>query len=235
MTQVSGQQMTSAMSAELGQLAAMALEPHASWEPNSTWTHFVEAAARLAETRGAGGPIASDWRQLMMQMGADIRHHAYHVAALSVAIGNAMGLDSTRLDYLRLAALLHDVGKLAVPQAILDKAGPLSSAEWQIMRRHPGYARNMLEAAHARPEVVDAAYAHHERWDGTGYPRGLRGVEIPLSARIVALGDVVDALSSRRSYRGAWRETDVRGHVESGAGTQFDPGVVDAYLSLRAA
>jgi putative nucleotidyltransferase with HDIG domain len=212
-----------------------AIESAAGWQPNSSWAHFVETATRFAETRGAGGPIASDWRQLMMQMGADIRHHAYHVAALSVAIGNAMGMDSKRLDDLRLAALLHDVGKLAVPKAILEKPGPLSTSEWQIMQRHPAYARNMLEAAHARPEVVDAAYAHHERWDGSGYPRGLRGVEIPLSARIVALGDVVDALSSKRAYRGAWREDNVREHVEAGAGIQFDPGVVDAYLSLRAA
>lgn len=212
-----------------------AIESMAACQPNSTWMHFVETATRFAEARGEGGPIASDWRQMMLQMGSDIRHHAYHVAALSVAIGNAMGMDSTRLDSLRLAALLHDVGKLAVPQEILDKPGPLSTSEWQIMRRHPGYARNILEAAHARPEVVDAAYAHHERWDGTGYPRGLRGVEIPLCARIVALSDVVDALSSRRAYRGAWRERDVRDHVATGAGTQFDPGVVDAYLSLRAA
>lgn len=234
MTDLSGH-LTSSANAELGPLANMAIAPQAGEELNSTWVHFVEAATRFAEARGAGGPIASDWRQLVMQMGSDIRHHAYHVAALSVAIGHAMGMDSSRLDSLRLAALLHDIGKLAVPKAILDKPGPLSSSEWQVMRRHPSYARNMLEAAHARPEVVDAAYAHHERWDGTGYPRGLRGVEIPLSARIVSLGDVVDALSSKRSYRRAWREDDVREHVEAGAGTQFDPGVVDAYLSLRAA
>jgi putative nucleotidyltransferase with HDIG domain len=226
---------TASTSLEVNPLAGMAIDSPMGEDANSTWVHFVEAATRFAEARGAGGPIASDWRHMMMQMGSDIRHHAYHVAALSVAIGHAMGMDSTRLDYLRLAALLHDVGKLAVPKMILDKPGPLSSSEWQIMRRHPSYARNMLEAAHARPEVVDAAYSHHERWDGTGYPRGLRGVEIPLSARIVALGDVVDALSSKRAYRGAWREDDVREHVEAGAGTQFDPGVVDAYLSLRAA
>jgi putative nucleotidyltransferase with HDIG domain len=221
--------------ADLYALTNLPIGPETGAEPNPNWTQFVETANRLAETRGTGGPIASDWRHLMLQMGADIRHHAYHVAALSVALGNAMGMDSTRIDHLRLAALLHDIGKLAVPRAILDKPGPLSSSEWQIMRRHPGYARAMLAATHARPEVVDAAYSHHERWDGGGYPRGLRGAEIPLSARIVALGDVVDALSSKRSYRGAWREGDVRGHVESGAGTQFDPGVVDAYLSLRAA
>jgi putative nucleotidyltransferase with HDIG domain len=234
MTHASGHHFA-ATGIELGPLADLAIERPIADEPTSTWMHFVETATRFAEARGVGGPIASDWRQLMMQMGADIRHHAYHVAALSVAIGHAMGMDSTRLDYLRLAALLHDVGKLAVPKAILEKPGPLTTTEWQIMQRHPGYARNMLEAAHARPEVVDAAYAHHERWDGTGYPRGLRGIEIPLSARIVALSDVVDALSSKRAYRGAWRENDVREHVEAGAGTQFDPGVVDAYLSLRAA
>jgi putative nucleotidyltransferase with HDIG domain len=203
--------------------------------PDPGWTNFVAAATRFAETRGAGGPIASDWRQLMLQMGNDIRHHAHQVAAISVAIGHAMGLDGDQLDDLRLAALLHDVGKLAMPRAILDKPGPLSSVEWNLMRRHPGFARNMLAATHARKEVVDAAYGHHERWDGTGYPRGLRGIEIPLCARIVALADVVDALSSKRSYRMAWREEEVREHIAAGAGTHFDPGVVDAYLSLRAA
>jgi len=206
-----------------------------SMDPDASWATLVEAATRFAATRGAGGPMASDWRQLMMPMSADIKHHAYHVAAISVAIGHAMGLDATALDHLRLAALLHDVGKLAVPRTILNKPGPLSAIEWTVMRRHPAYARSMLAAAQARPEVVDAAYAHHERWDGTGYPRGLRGTDIPLSARIVALADVVDALSSKRSYRGAWQQADVRQHVSAAAGTQFDPGVVDAYLNLRAA
>jgi putative nucleotidyltransferase with HDIG domain len=205
------------------------------FEPNASWTNFVAAATRFAESRGAGGPIASDWRHLVLQMGEDIRHHAYHVAAISVAIGHAMGMDSKLIDSLRLAALLHDVGKLAVPREILDKPGPLSSAEWHVMRRHPAYARTMLAAAQARPEVVDAAYAHHERWDGTGYPLGLKGTNIPLSARIVALADVVDALSSKRAYRAALPEPAVREHVAAGSGTQFDPAVVDAYLSLRAA
>jgi putative nucleotidyltransferase with HDIG domain len=205
------------------------------FEPSASWANFVAAATRFAESRGAGGPIASDWRQLVLQMGEDIRQHAYHVAAISVAIGQAMGMDSKLIDSLRLAALLHDVGKLAVPREILDKPGPLSNAEWRVMRRHPGYARNMLAAAQAKPEVVDAAYAHHERWDGTGYPRGLKGTDIPISARIVALADVVDALSSKRAYRPALPAVAVREHVSAAAGTQFDPSVVDAYLSLRAA
>jgi putative nucleotidyltransferase with HDIG domain len=206
-----------------------------TFEPDASWTYFVAAATRVANSRGAGGPIASDWRQLVLQMGEDIRHHAYHVAAISVAIGHAMGIDAKLIDSLRLAALLHDVGKLAVPREILDKPGPLSSAEWHVMRRHPAYARSMLAAAHAKPEVVDAAYAHHERWDGTGYPCGLKGTDIPLSARIVALADVVDALSSKRAYRAALHATAVRDHVSAASGTQFDPSVVDAYLSLRAA
>ncbi len=206
-----------------------------TFEPDASWRHFVAAATRFAESRGAGGPIASDWRHLVLQMGEDIRHHAYQVAAISVAIGHAMGMDPKLIDSLRLAALLHDVGKLAVPRVILDKPGPLSNAEWHVMRRHPAYARTMLAAAQAKTEVVDAAYAHHERWDGMGYPRGLKGTDIPLSARIVALADVVDALSSKRAYRSALPATAVRAHVTAAAGTQFDPSVVDAYLSLRAA
>jgi putative nucleotidyltransferase with HDIG domain len=157
------------------------------------------------------------------------------VAALSVGIGRAMALEGADLDRLRLAALLHDIGKLVVPQAILAKPGPLSDAEWRIVRQHPAYARNMLMSVGAHQDVIDAAYSHHERWDGSGYPQRLCGAEIPFAARIVAVADVVNALSSQRAYREAWRHDVVFNHIVDLAGTHLDPSVVDAFVGLRAA
>jgi len=189
---------------------------------------------RPGSSAAARGQVRSAWR-LLINLDADTSDHAHRVAAISIAIARKMDLDATYIASLRLGAVLHDVGKLAIPPAILFKPGPLTIAEWTVMRKHPAYARDILRAAQARQEVVDAAYSHHERWDGEGYPQRLRGAEIPLSARIVAVGDVVDSLSSTRPYRAAWPAAQIRDYVAAGAGTLFDPGVCEAYLGLRAA
>jgi HD-GYP domain-containing protein (c-di-GMP phosphodiesterase class II) len=125
---------------------------------------------------------------------------------------------------------LHDIGKMGVPDGILLKPGPLSDEEWAVMRKHPTLAYEMLSPIHYLRSALDIPYCHHERWDGTGYPRGLRGEQIPLAARIFAVVDVWDALNSDRPYRKAWSEDKAREYLRSAAGTQFDPQVVQAFL-----
>jgi HD-GYP domain-containing protein (c-di-GMP phosphodiesterase class II) len=141
-------------------------------------------------------------------------------------------MDEDSMIHIRRGALLHDIGKMGVPDAILLKPGPLGEAEWAEMRRHPTYAYEMLRPiAYLRP-ALDIPYCHHEKWDGSGYPRGLKGEEIPLAARIFAVADVWDALRSNRPYRTAWDEAQVRAYIASQSGTHFDPTAVQAFLRL---
>jgi len=134
--------------------------------------------------------------------------------------------------YARWGALLHDVGKMGVPDAILHKPGPLSEEEWAIMQRHPTTSHHMLApVAFLRP-ALDIPYYHHEKWDGTGYPCGLKGEEIPLTARLFAVIDVYDALRSDRPYRKAWSKEKTIHHLRALSGTHFDPRAVRVFLDM---
>jgi putative two-component system response regulator len=163
---------------------------------------------------------------------AESEGHSRRVAAISVQLAGALGLPPSEQARVRRGALLHDIGKLGVPDAILHKPGPLTETEWVCVRQHPLYAYEMLKPiAHLRP-VAEMPYCHHEKWDGSGYPRKLKGDEIPLSARILAVADVWDALTSNRPYRRALPPEQVRAHIRAQAGRHFDPVVVEAFLTL---
>lgn len=158
--------------------------------------------------------------------------HSQRVAEMTLRLARAMGITDEQLLHLRRGALLHDIGKIAIPDAILFKPGPLTDDEWKIMRRHPVYAYELLAPiAHLQP-ALDIPYCHHERWDGTGYPRGLRGEQIPAAARIFAVIDDWDALNSDRPYRSAWPEETVSEYLRREAGKHFDPKVVEVFLAL---
>jgi putative nucleotidyltransferase with HDIG domain len=161
--------------------------------------------------------------------------HALRVAALAVELGRAMGVGEEDLVQLRRGALLHDIGKMVVPDAILHKPGALTADEWVVMRRHPEDGRNFLGKVSYLQQALDVPYSHHECWDGSGYPRGLEGEEIPLAARIFAVVDAFDALTTRRPYREAWTELEAIAHIEARAGTHFDPRVVSVFVGLRRA
>ena len=128
--------------------------------------------------------------------------------------------------------MLHDIGKMGVPDAVLLKPGPLDDDEWAVMRRHPDLAREMLGPTEFLRPALDIPCCHHEKWDGSGYPQGLAGQEIPLAARLFALVDVWDALCSDRPYRSAWPREQVMDHLCSLAGTHFDPEIVPVFLHL---
>ena len=156
--------------------------------------------------------------------------HSRRVTEMTLRLARAMGLDEAELVHVRRGALLHDIGKMGIPDAILLKPGTLTDEEWQVMRRHPTYAYEMLSPiAFLRP-ALEIPYCHHEKWDGTGYPRGLKGEQIPLAARIFAAVDIWDALRSDRPYRKGWPEERVCEHIASLAGTHLDPAVVAAFL-----
>jgi len=158
--------------------------------------------------------------------------HARRVVQLTERLAAHLGIDEEALVHIRRGALLHDIGKMGVPDSILLKPGPLDAAEWQVMRRHPGYAYDMLSSiAYLRP-AMEIPYCHHERWDGSGYPRGLKGEAIPLAARLFAVVDVWDALTSDRPYRAAWPPAAVRIYLQEQAGKEFDPAIVDAFMDL---
>jgi response regulator RpfG family c-di-GMP phosphodiesterase len=160
--------------------------------------------------------------------------HSQRVTTMTMQLARYLNVDTAELVHIHRGAVLHDIGKMGVPDSILLKPGPLTEDEWEIMRQHPTMAYDLLApVAYLRP-ALDIPYAHHERWDGTGYPRGLKGEEIPLAARIFAVVDVWDALRSDRPYRKGWSEDRVREHIRGLAGTHFDPRVVEAFLNFEA-
>ncbi|HDZ62172.1 MAG TPA: HD domain-containing protein, partial [Nitrospirae bacterium] len=142
------------------------------------------------------------------------------------------GIRDERLKHIRRGALLHDIGKMGVPDSILLKPGPLTEEEWEIMKQHPVYAFEMLYNIEYLHPALEIPYYHHEKWDGTGYPKGLKGKDIPLSARIFAVVDVWEALASDRPYRPAWSRDKIREHIRLLAGNHFDPSVVEVFLRM---
>ncbi|WP_435019312.1 diguanylate cyclase [Tundrisphaera sp. TA3] len=172
------------------------------------------------------------WVGLLELRDHETEGHSRRVAELSTRMARIMGFGEADLLHLWRGSLLHDIGKIGVPDSILTKPGPLDDSEWRVMRRHPELARRMLEPIEFLGPALEIPCSHHERWDGAGYPDGLRGEEIPLSARIFAAADVYDALSHDRPYREAWAPERVREHIGSLAGSHLDPAVVDALLTI---
>ncbi|MBA4379653.1 MAG: hypothetical protein C0393_03025 [Anaerolinea sp.] len=158
--------------------------------------------------------------------------HSQRVTEMTMQLARLLGIGEAELVHVRRGALLHDIGKMGIPDAILLKPDKLSDEEWVIMRRHPQFAFDMLSpVAYLRP-ALDIPYCHHEKWDGSGYPRGLKSEQIPLAARIFAVVDVYDALTSDRPYRAAWPKEKVLAHIQAGAGSHFDARVVEAFLNF---
>jgi putative nucleotidyltransferase with HDIG domain len=159
--------------------------------------------------------------------------HSFRVALYAVSLAKAMGLHGEQLKAIEWGALLHDVGKMVVPDEILRKMGPLTDEEWHIMKQHPTWGFDMLaEVSFLQPAALDIIYSHHERWDGQGYPREIAGETIPLSARIFAVVDTYDAITSDRPYRRARSHTVAVGELQRVAGQQLDPVVVEAFRQL---
>jgi len=172
------------------------------------------------------------WSRVLDLRDKETEGHTQRVTEIAVRVARAMGVPEDQMVHLRRGALLHDIGKMGVPDLILQKPGPLTDEEWKEMRKHPEYALQMLyPISYLRP-ALDIPYCHHERWDGSGYPRGLKGEEIPLAARIFSIVDVWDALLSNRPYRKGCTEESVLEYIRKYSGIYFDPQLVDAFLDL---
>jgi HD-GYP domain-containing protein (c-di-GMP phosphodiesterase class II) len=169
--------------------------------------------------------------EAMTGVGEDLYGHVYRVSSFATEIGRSMGLDQEDLDRLATVGVLHDVGKVHVDPAILAKPGPLAADEIHRMRRHPEFGFAMTVDAYD-PRIAEAILHHHERWDGEGYPFGLRGSEIPLLARIVLVADAFDAITSHRSYQPALSVDYALGELRAHSGSQFDPDVSVAFIDL---
>lgn len=219
-------------------------------DPDESWTEFLETLAgqtaiaidnaymleRLqranAELRVAYEDAIEGWARALDLRDHETEGHSRRVMEMAVALAERMGVEGEKLLHIRHGALLHDIGKLGVPDSILLKEGPLNDEETEEMRRHPEYAVDLLASMAFLEPALDIPHYHHERWDGTGYPHGMRGEEIPLAARIFAVVDVWDALLSDRPYRAAWSEAKAWAHIREQAGSHFDPDVVDAFFAL---
>jgi HD-GYP domain-containing protein (c-di-GMP phosphodiesterase class II) len=219
-------------------------------EPTPEWVEFAEALAGQTaiavdnltlfeglekanrELREAYDATIEGWAHALEIRDKETEGHSRRVVELTTQVAERFNFSEDDLVHIRRGVLLHDIGKMGVPDQILHKPGPLDEAEWEIMRQHPDYAFQMLKSIdYLRPALSIPQY-HHERWDGSGYPKGLKGEAIPLEARIFAVVDAYDALTSDRPYRGAWSEEETKKYLLKQAGKEFDPQVVAVFLEI---
>ena len=195
-------------------------------------TLFAELQRSNADLTQAYDTTLKGWSAALDLRDKETEGHTERVTQMTIRLAERMGVNPEELIQIRRGALLHDIGKMGVPDRILLKPDPLTDDEWVIMHMHPTYAFQMLEPIAYLRAALDIPYCHHEKWDGTGYPRGLKGEEIPLGARIFSIVDVYDALTSNRPYRTAWPKDKVLTHIQELSGTHFDPQVVAAFLNM---
>ena len=172
------------------------------------------------------------WGKALALRDEDTQHHTENVTELSIQLAREIGMSEEDLVHVHRGALLHDIGKMGIPDNILLKSGPLTKNEWAIMRQHPKFAYDMISEIPYLLPASDIPYCHHERWDGNGYPRGLKGKEIPLAARVFSIVDTWDALLSNRSYRDAWEKKTVMDYIRNESGTRFDPEIVEIFIKM---
>ncbi|MBI3741157.1 MAG: GAF domain-containing protein [Chloroflexi bacterium] len=222
----------------------------APFQPSPEWIGFLESLASSAsiaienaqlfenlQRSNINLSLAYDrtiegWSRALDLRDKETEGHTLRVTEMTLTLARAMGIREEELVHVRRGALLHDIGKMGIPDQILLKPGALTDVEWEMMRRHPVYAFDLLAPIDFLRPALDIPYAHHEKWDGGGYPRGLKGEQIPLLARIFAVVDVYDALTSDRLYRKAWSKEKTLEHIKSLRGMHFDPRVLDAFLEM---
>jgi putative nucleotidyltransferase with HDIG domain len=191
----------------------------------------IENAQLVQALQEAYDSTLQGWATALDLRDKETEGHSRRVTELTVRLAQALGLEK-ELPYIRQGALLHDIGKMAVPDSVLYNDGPLTAEEQLVIRRHPAYAYDMLyPIVYLRP-ALDIPYCHHEKWDGSGYPRGLKGEEIPLCARIFSVVDVWDALTTDRRYRKAWTKKTAMNYILDESGKSFDPAVVRIFEQL---
>ncbi|HNB50639.1 MAG TPA: HD-GYP domain-containing protein [Anaerolineales bacterium] len=172
------------------------------------------------------------WLHALELHDGESREHAFRVSEMTVKFARYLGIKEPRIFHIRNGALLHDIGKIGIPVDILNKGGPLSDTEWEVVRRHPTLAYELLAPIPFLKPALEIPFYHHERWDGHGYPNGLQGEQIPLTARIFSIVDVWDALRYTRPYRNeSWSEEKIITHIKQQSSHHFDPEIVTAFIN----
>ena len=220
------------------------------FNPGREWFEFLETLAGQAAITIDNSQMFDNTQRVNMELAIayeatiegwsralDLREkeaegHTQRVTELTMVLAKAMGIKDSELQHIRHGALLHDIGMMGIPDRILLKKGKLTKKEWEEIRKHPTLAFQMLHPVHYLRRALEIPYCHHEKWDGSGYPNGLKGEQIPLSARIFAVVDVWDALNSPRSYREAWTKKKAMAYIREQSGKHFDPRVVKVFLRL---
>jgi putative nucleotidyltransferase with HDIG domain len=221
------------------------------FDPDEEWLEFFEALATQAAIAIDNATLFNDlqrshdeivlaydttiegWSKALDYRDKETEGHSQRVAERTVTMARKMGIDGEKLIHVRRGALLHDIGKLGIPDKILFKPGKLTNKEFDIMKRHPVIAYDLLSPIrYLRPAIL-IPYCHHEKWDGTGYPRGLKGETIPIEARVFAIIDIWDALTSDRPYRSAWSKKKTLSNIRSDVGKHFDPEVAKVFLKTK--
>jgi PAS domain S-box-containing protein len=218
--------------------------------PDEEWLDFLQTLAEQAaiaidnaamfdnlqransELLVAYNATIEGWSRALDLRDQETEGHTQRVTEMALNLATAMGVGETQLIHLQRGALLHDIGKMGIPDSILLKPGTLTDSEMEIMRRHPQYAYDMLSPIPFLRPALDIPYCHHEKWDGTGYPRKLKGEQIPLVARIFAVADVWDAVTSDRPYRAAWRRDEAIAYIREQSGKHFEPRAVEMFLKM---
>ena len=217
---------------------------------DSEWLNFLETLGRQAaiaidnamlfdelqhshiELEQAYNATIVGWSHALDLRDKETEDHTRRVTDITLKLASFMEVPQDKLVHIQRGAILHDIGKMGIPDHILHKRGALTEKEWKIMRQHPQYAFEMLAPISYLEPALEIPYFHHEKWDGSGYPRGLKGTQIPLAARIFAVADVYDALTSERPYRSAWPHKKAQNYIFSKANEHFDPGVVDCFRKM---
>ena len=218
--------------------------------PNVEWLSFLEMLAGQAaiaidnatlfsnlqrsniEITSAYDATIDGWSRALDMRDHETEGHTQRVTEMTLRLARLIEIPKNNLIHIRRGATLHDIGKMGIPDRILHKPGPLTSDEWETMRQHPQYACALLSPIDYLRPAKEIPCCHHERWDGSGYPSGLKGEEIPLPARLFAVVDVYDALTSDRPYRSAWSKQAALNYIREQAGILFDPAIVSAFLEL---
>jgi len=219
-------------------------------DPDAEWLDFLEALAGQAaiavengilfkelqktnfELRLAYDNTIEGWSRALDLRDRDTEGHTQRVTYAAVKLGRQIGMSEADLIQVRRGAMLHDIGKMAIPDSILMKQGPLTPEEWEEVQRHPRYAYELLRPIDYLGSALDIPHYHHEKWDGSGYPDGLKGTEIPLAARLFSVIDVFDALISRRPYRPGWDKPLARAYILEQAGKHFDPDITAEFIRM---
>jgi putative nucleotidyltransferase with HDIG domain len=232
-------------------LGVLEVYKRSSLSPDQEWGNFFETLANQAAIAIDNISLFNDlqrsnlelslgydqtiegWAKTLEMRDDETEGHSQRVTDLTVQLARKMGVESEDLVHIRRGALLHDIGKINIPDKILLKEGSLDDEEWKIMRKHPEFAYEFLSKIKFLNPALEIPYYHHEKWDGTGYSHGLKGEKIPLAARIFSIVDVYDALLSDRPYRKAWSLEKTVDHIKKQSGIHFDPAIVDAFMRMQ--